>query len=76
MKILIIEDDINDCNAFKKCVENRQDIEIVGITDSDIELLDKQLSNSKVVAVGEIGLDYYWVKDNKETQKELFLLTT
>ena len=37
MKILIIEDDLNDCNAFKKCVENRQDIEIVGITDSDIE---------------------------------------
>ena len=43
------------------------------ITDSDIELLDKQLSNPKVVAVGEIGLDYYWVKDNKEKQKELFV---
>ena len=42
------------------------------ITDSDIELLDKQLSNPKVVAVGEIGLDYYWVKDNKEKQKNLF----
>ena len=42
------------------------------ITDLDIELLDKQLESPKVVAVGEIGLDYYWVKDNKETQKELF----
>lgn len=37
MKILIIEDDVNDCNAFKRCVENRQDIEIVAITDSDTE---------------------------------------
>ena len=42
------------------------------ITDSDIKLLDKQLESPKVVAVGEIGLDYYWVKNNKETQKELF----
>ena len=37
MKILIIEDDVNECNEFKKCVQNRNDIDIVGITDSDIE---------------------------------------
>ncbi len=42
------------------------------ITDEDISLLDKQLSNDKVVAVGEIGLDYYHTKDNKDKQKELF----
>ena len=39
MKILIIEDDIEDCNAFKKCVKERDDIEIVAITDSDVEAL-------------------------------------
>ena len=35
MKILIIEDDLNDCNEFKRCVSNRNDIEIIAITDSD-----------------------------------------
>ena len=39
MKILIIEDDLDDCNKFKNCVKNRNDIEIVAITDSDIEAL-------------------------------------
>lgn len=39
MKILIIEDDVEDCNAFKNSVANREDVEIIGITDSDAEAL-------------------------------------
>ena len=42
------------------------------ITEEDIVLLDGQLNSNKVVAVGEIGLDYYHTKDNKDRQKELF----
>lgn len=42
------------------------------ITDEDIKILDKQLENDNVVAVGEIGLDYYHTKDNKDKQIELF----
>ncbi len=42
------------------------------ITDEDILLLDEQLENDNVVAVGEIGIDYYHTKDNKDKQKELF----
>ena len=42
------------------------------ITDEDISLLDNQLENNEVIAVGEIGIDYYHRKDNKDKQKELF----
>jgi len=60
MKILIIEDDSEECQNFIKCIENRNDIKLVGITDSDIEglrcvkisrpdaiVLDIELANSK-----------------------------
>lgn len=59
MKILIIEDDRNDCNNFINSVKNRNDVEIIGITDSDVEglkyaklkepegiILDLELNNS------------------------------
>ena len=42
------------------------------VTADDIFLLDTQLKNHEVVAVGEIGLDYYHTKDNRDRQMELF----
>ncbi len=42
------------------------------ITDEDISLLDNQLNNDNAIAVGEIGLDYYKDKENKDSQIELF----
>lgn len=38
----------------------------------NIEEIKQLLANKKVVAVGEIGLDYYWNKDNKEIQLQAF----
>lgn len=47
--------------------------EIRTVTDEDMEWLRKEAAaNGKIVAIGEIGLDYYWDKDNKEQQKEFF----
>lgn len=37
MKLLIIEDDVNDCNEFVKAIKARKDFELVGMTDSDVE---------------------------------------
>ena len=42
-------------------------------TEEDINWLDDLITkNRKVVAVGEIGLDYHYGKENIELQKELF----
>lgn len=54
---------------------------VIGIHPSDvekctvdeIEKIYNEYNNGKIVAIGEIGLDYYWVKDNKEKQKALFI---
>lgn len=38
-----------------------------------IEIKDKILNNKKIIAVGEIGLDYYWDENpEREIQKEVF----
>lgn len=37
MKLLLIEDDKNECNKFIEISNKRNDVEFVGITDSDIE---------------------------------------
>ena len=34
--------------------------------------LEELLKNNKVVAIGEIGLDYHYGKDDKDKQLELF----
>lgn len=39
MKILIVEDDVNDCNNFINSLKNRNEFELIAITDSDIDAL-------------------------------------
>jgi len=69
--------------ASKECIElaNKYDYiySTIGIhpenVDDDVDKLEELYDmnkNSKIVAVGEIGLDYAYTKDNKEKQIDLF----
>lgn len=43
------------------------------LTDRDIEWLRKSCELEKCVAVGEIGLDYYWDEPERDIQKKWFV---
>jgi TatD DNase family protein len=47
--------------------------EVEKMTDDDLDLLAKMLDEPKVVALGEIGLDYYKIFVPKEIQKKRFV---
>ena len=47
--------------------------EVEELTDESIAYISKLCQNEKVVAVGEIGLDYHWPEPGKDVQKEWFV---
>jgi len=66
--------------AVEVASNNKKIYATVGISPNDIqdfttenlELIEKLAKDEKVLGIGEIGLDYYWNKDNKDLQLELF----
>lgn len=40
MKILLVEDDINECQIYKNIIKNRNDVELVSTTNSSIKAIE------------------------------------
>ena len=47
--------------------------EVGDLSEETFALLKEQCQKEKVVAVGEIGLDYYWDNESHEVQKKWFI---
>ena len=46
--------------------------EVDNVTSNSFKIIEDNINNKKIVGIGEIGLDYYYVKDNKDKQIDLF----
>ncbi|MDC2867475.1 MULTISPECIES: TatD family hydrolase [unclassified Bacillus (in: firmicutes)] len=47
-------------------------VDAIDMTEEHLEWLEELAAHPKVVALGEMGLDYHWDKSPKEVQKEVF----
>ena len=45
---------------------------VTDVNDETYDIISKLAKEAKVVAIGEVGLDYYWTTENKEMQLKVF----
>lgn len=46
--------------------------EVESYKEEDLQFIEKNMNTKKVIAIGEIGLDYHYTKENREKQILLF----
>ncbi|WP_058305637.1 TatD family hydrolase [Gracilibacillus massiliensis] len=47
-------------------------VDAIDMTDKELDWLEELSAHPKVVALGEMGLDYHWDKSPKQIQKDVF----
>ncbi|MFJ7851057.1 TatD family hydrolase [Peribacillus sp. NPDC097206] len=47
-------------------------VDAIDMTEEDLQWIEELSAHPKIVAIGEMGLDYHWDKSPKEIQKEVF----
>ncbi|MTH55265.1 YchF/TatD family DNA exonuclease [Bacillus mangrovi] len=80
-KIVVVGFDTDTINRAMELVEQYDfmyaavgwhPVDAIDMTDEHLDWIKELASHPKVVAIGEMGLDYHWDKSPKEVQKEVF----
>lgn len=64
--------EIAEANANIYAAVGWHPVDAIDMTGEELNWLEELSSHPKVVALGEMGLDYHWDKSPKEVQKEVF----